>query len=136
MKTKIILAIFSVCLLFSCSDKDDDLKKGSDWTVKLSVTNFQQDCSQIIFSALADNVALKEISTQLSAQVINIVSPTEFKGKGKQLIIITAGGNCGSSEVQLNYDIEIFENGSLIDTKTISVLATSFSETYVFNSQN
>ena len=135
MKTKIFFLIFSVCLLFSCSDKDDDLKNGSDWTVKLSVSNYQEDCSQIIFSALADNVALKEKTSQLSAQVINIVSPSEFKGKGKQLIIITAGGNCGSSEIPLNYVIEVFEKGSLIDTKTISVLATSFSETYIYNSK-
>ena len=138
MKTKIILLIFSFCLLFSCSDKDDDLKKGSDWTVKLSISNFQEDCSLIVFAALADNIVLTEKTTQIPAEAQKLTLPNyEFSGKGKQLIIITSGGNSGTTEIPLNYVIEIFENNVLRDTKTFSVLdLKTFSETYIIDSQD
>ena len=136
MKTKIILLIFSFCLLFSCSDKGDDLKKGSDWTVKLSISNFQEDCSLIVFAALADNIVLTEKTTQIPAEAQKLTLPNyEFSGKGKQLIIIASGANCNQLDTRLNFVIEIFENNVLRDTKTLSVLET-FSETYIIDSQN
>ena len=117
MKTKIILLVFTACFLFSCSSKDDDVKKGSDWTVKLSVYNYEQDCSFIIFSSLVDNVVLSEKKSQIPSKEVSVVLPNyEFSGNGKHLVIMTAGGTCVDAELQLNFVIEIFENGVLLDT--------------------